>query len=104
MENTYDKTESILLQFIDEIEKCIEHECFLAALGLALTLPDICGKAKYPRIKNNGERYKRWCDDYVMKYEMPWSEYSEDMPYISSEIIYQLRNSFLHQGTFHIQN
>lgn len=39
---------SIFEQIIKEINDCLEHECFLTALGMALTLPDICGKAAYP--------------------------------------------------------
>ena len=38
----------IILARIDEIEKSLENECYIAALALALTLPDICGKAEYP--------------------------------------------------------
>lgn len=32
----------------DEMKKCVENECYIAALALALTLPDTCGKAEYP--------------------------------------------------------
>jgi len=41
---------------ISEIKKSIDNECFIAALALALTLPDICGKAEYPN-EGNTKRY-----------------------------------------------
>lgn len=42
------ESNSIFEQIIKEINICLEHECFMSALGMALTLPDICGKAEYP--------------------------------------------------------
>ena len=35
----------MILRIIDEIEKALNHDLYFAALNLALTLPDICGKA-----------------------------------------------------------
>ena len=35
----------MLLKIIDEIKKSIDNECFIAALTLALTKPDIRGRA-----------------------------------------------------------
>ena len=85
---------------IDDINRALENEAYFAALALALTLPDICGKAKYPN-ERNGARYISWYDEYVGKYEQcPCEACKENkMPYLSGEVIYQLRNSFLHQGT-----
>jgi hypothetical protein len=56
---------------IDEIEKAIQAELFLSALALALTLPDICGRAAYPDIRESGKRYKTWYDEYITKYDEP---------------------------------
>lgn len=88
----------MLIRIVDEVKKSIDNECFMAALALALTIPDVCGKAEYPD-GGNGERYIRWYNMYVGKYEKPSDPYGEDMPYSSGEIVYNLRNSFLHQGT-----
>lgn len=38
----------MLLSLIDDMNKALDNDCFFSALSLALTLPDICGKAKYP--------------------------------------------------------
>lgn len=88
----------MLLKIIDEIKKSIDNECFIAALTLALTIPDICGKAEYPDA-NITERYIKWYNMYVGRYEKFSDSYGIDMPYSSGELIYNLRNSLFHQGT-----
>lgn len=47
-------------RIVKEINICLENDCYISALGMALTLPDICGKANYPQWKkqNVGLRYK----------------------------------------------
>ena len=80
----------------------LSHELYLSALALALTLPDTCGKAEYPNEKYNGARYKKWCSQYVIS-DRHDSPYGYDMPYLSEEIIYNLRNSLLHQSTPNIE-
>lgn len=98
----------MIVRIVNEIESSLKNENFLAALALALTLPDICGKAEYPNESKTSVRYKDWYNEYVGKYERPPDIYSEDdpsrvvnddMPYMSGEIVYSLRNCFLHQGT-----
>ena len=98
----------MIYRIISEIESSLKNENFLAALALALTLPDICGKAEFPN-ESVGSRYIKWFDDNIGNYEKPLqssdgelSEY-DDMPYMSGEIVYSLRNCFLHQGTPSIQ-
>jgi hypothetical protein len=86
----------MMVQLIDDINKALDAECYYSALTLALTFPDICGKAEYPQENSTSKRYKEWYDEYIGKYEqcsgMP-------MPYLSGEVVYSLRNSLLHQGT-----
>lgn len=85
-------------RIVFEIRTALSLDLYLSALALALTLPDTCGKAEYPKENYNGVRYKKWCSQYVIKdrYDSP---YGCDMPYLSDEIIYSLRNSLLHQST-----
>ena len=85
-------------KLIRDINKSLDNNCYFAALSLALILPDICGKAKYPA-DGVTKRYITWYNEYIGNYEKPTSKYNEDMPYLSGEVIYNLRNSFLHQGT-----
>lgn len=87
----------IFLARINEIERCMKEKLYLASLTLSLSLPDICGKAEYPNAKV-GERYMQWYDQYVGAYEKSDSLYGADMPYLSGEVVYNLRNSLLHSG------
>lgn len=96
----------MLQRLIDDMNNALSANCYLAALSIALMLPDICGKAEYPDLKV-GERYKAWYDEFVGKYEIPpvpdgWPDDTK-MPYLSGEVVYSLRNSFLHQGTPNIE-
>ena len=94
---------SIFEQIIKEINDCLEHECFLTALGMALTLPDICGKAAYPT-DSTTKRYIKWTNKYISAHEKDDSPYGDDMPYFSGEVLYNLRNSFFHQGNPNIDS
>lgn len=87
----------MILRLIDDMNKALDNDCFFSALSLTLTLPDICGKAKYPTEKKNSKRYIAWYDEYVGAYEQCPGE-ERKMPYLSGEVVYQLRCSFLHQG------
>lgn len=91
----------MILQLIEDVNKALDAESYFSALSLVLTLPDICGKAKFPNEKSVGKRYVEWFDEYVGKYEQCPCEFCEEnpMPYLSGEVVYNLRNSLLHQGT-----
>ncbi|MGE5495624.1 MAG: hypothetical protein ACM3S4_10025 [Burkholderiales bacterium] len=91
----------MMLRLIDDVNKALDAECYFSALALALTFPDICGKAEYPEEKMTSQRYKAWYDKYIGKYEQCPCEKCREikMPYLSGEVVYSLRNSLLHQGT-----
>ena len=99
----------MIYRIIREIESALKNDEFLAALALALTLPDICGKAEFPNEKSVGARYIKWFDDNVGNYEKPPRSNDgkntefDDMPYMSGEIVYSLLCCFLHQGTPNIE-
>lgn len=60
---------------LEEIEKSIKNDLFFSALALALTIPDICGKAEYPFSKSNKFRYVAWYDAYLGVYDIvPWDK------------------------------
>lgn len=80
---------------VSDINKALECGAYLSALSLTLTLPDVCGKAEYPNL-GNGERYKRWYDENIGKYE---TYDGNTNPYLSGEVVYSLRNAYLHQAT-----
>lgn len=90
-------------KIIKDIDVSLENGAFLGALALALTLPDICGKAEFPTENSTKKRYRQWYDNHVNALLKPYSKISEDMPYLSADIVYSLRCSFLHQGTPNIE-
>lgn len=91
----------MMLRLIDDVNKALDAECYFSALTLALTFPDICGKAEYPQENSTAKRYKDWYDEKIGKYEQcPCEQYrNTSMPYLSGEVVYSLRNLLLHQGT-----
>lgn len=94
----------IFASLIDEIESCLENELYLAALSLALTLPDICGKAEYSTTSSIAGRYIGWYNKYMEQYHQGTSPYAADMPYLSGEVVFNLRNSMLHSGNPNIDS
>ena len=86
----------------DEIALCLRNDCHLAALALALTLPDICGRAAFPGEKSTKKRYIDWFEEHIGRYEREMHKSEEadlaDLPFMSGELVYQLRCSLLHSG------
>ena len=74
----------------------------MSALMLALTIPDICGKAEYPQ-EGNTRRYIKWFNSYMEQYKPSTSVYGFDMPFLSGEVVYNLRNSMIHSGNPNIE-
>ena len=86
---------------VAEVRQSLEKECFFSALMVALTLPDACGRAEYGDIGSTA-RYKKWCQKYVCLHEKPNDAYGYDMPYLSADTVYSLRNVLLHQASVDI--
>ena len=91
-------------EIIREVNMCLDNGCCIAGLSLALTLPDICGKALYPELeKQTKQRYIKWFDEYIGQYERSSKYKHLDLPYLSGELVYSLRCSLLHQGNPNIK-
>ncbi len=92
----------MVTKIVDDISRSLENKCYLAALALALTLPDICGKAAYPTEGGTKKRYIDWYDAHIGHFFQEISKAREeglaDLPYLSGSLVYQLRCSFLHSG------
>lgn len=94
----------MLLDIIEEIKKALDNNMYLAALSLALMVPDICGKAEYPTEKNSGRRFIDWYESNIGQSMHPdYKDGDKRMPYLSGEVVYSLRNCMLHQGTPNIE-
>ena len=57
----------MLEQILDDVERAFHAKAYWARLTLALTIPDICGRAFYGNLKIN-ERYIKWYDEYIGQY------------------------------------
>ena len=81
------------------ITKALENENWYAALFLALTLPDICGKIQYPKVKSSETRYVQWFNKYLSnKYTHEIGADRKKHVFLSGEDCYALRCSLLHEG------
>lgn len=78
-------------RLVKEIRICLGKKCYIAALTTAITLPDICGRAEYPKEKAAGKRFKQWFSQYVYS-EKPFGIH------MSEDIAYSLRCKLLHEG------
>lgn len=89
--------------FIQDIRNALNNNCLWAALSLSLSIPDICGKIKYPNDKPS-IRFIKWFDEYLGQFEKcPTKENEIEMPYLNGKLFYQLRCAFFHEGTNDIE-
>lgn len=84
-----------MVEKIQQIRKALECECFLPALSLALTLPDICGQVEYPSEQSSKKRYSKWFDTYATSF---WLDDETSIQKFTGELCYQLRCAYLHAG------
>lgn len=84
--------------YVNEIRQALENKCYFSALSLALTLPDICGMAAFPD-ESVGGRYIKWYDKYLGEHQTQSKvDLGGNSPWLSGEVVYNLRNTYLHQG------
>ena len=108
--------------YVEDIQRALKNKCYFSAMALALALPDICGAAEFSDDTPVAKRYIEWYDKYVFPmfdtsdYEpvgVNMFEESEgcdsqsgphlrpecDGPDLTGEVVYNLRNTYLHQGS-----
>lgn len=84
--------------YVDDIKCSLKNKCYFSALSLALTLPDVCGMAEFPN-KSVSKRYIEWYDKYIGEFmALDKDALDGDNPWLSGEVIYNLRNTYFHQG------
>lgn len=103
-----------MLDKIESIKRALENHCYMPALSLALTLPDICGQIEYPSFTINGQRqvgrqYITWFDEWVNHNYADPSGWTVDgkkakKAYFTGKMCYDLRCSFLHSGNSDIHD
>lgn len=101
-----------MLELIKEIESALDNNLIRCALGMALTLPDICGKVGFPEYKDDSKkRYEEWCNKYlfnqgfypthIMDLDNP-DRKGERSRVISGNLCYKLRCAYLHSGNLQL--
>lgn len=92
-------------QIFEDINKALDAEAYIAALALALTLPDLCGKIEYPEEKSSRKRYIMWYDLYMgtppksfMLERLTDQDDERFPPYLTGQVLYQLRCNLLHES------
>ena len=94
-----------MLKLINEIRTSVKAGLFRCALGMALTLPDICGQVEYPKEKGVGKRYEDWCNKYLMNQGYITVGGESDNPpsaILTGDICYKLRCAYLHSGNIEL--
>ena len=90
-----------MINFIKEIESCLATQHLRCAVGMALTLPDICGKVEYPDEVQVRKRYADWCNQYLWNQGFITLSTSIDenaQHILFGDVCYKLRCAFLHSG------
>jgi len=82
----------------NSIKAALDNRNWYAALALALTMPDICGKLDHPDMASS-RRYPAWFDQWLSaKYTAYVGPARERVVLLSGNDCYALRCSYLHQG------
>lgn len=95
---------------INEVEKAIEAKFYLAALHMALSIPDMLGQIAYPELDKVNDWYIKWFDENVRNITFGYL-YSEnllrinyDCPKMCGEVCYALRCKLFHEGVNDIKD
>ena len=94
----------MIQDIINDINVAREHEAYISALALTLTIPDLCGKIEFGHQRCGGH-YKEWFDKWVHnrfcqypKSECDLLREAEEAGAFDGEKCYALRCALLHSG------
>ena len=84
-------------ELVTAIESAIADKNWVAALFVALSIPDICGYLESPS-ERAGSRYERWFQEYAAaRYSMRSGPEQEHIQFLLGSDCYVLRCALLHQ-------
>lgn len=65
-----------MIDSIQEIRKALDKDCYLAALALSLTLPDICSQVENAVMDENRTLYINWFNSHtnMMTFIFRWQD------------------------------
>jgi len=73
--------------------RAVHENNWHAALALALTLPDICGRLQHPEVRSSQKRYEAWWQDWMHD-----AYATQGGVLLSGADAYALRCAVLHEG------
>lgn len=93
-----------MIEKINDIRKALKNETYIAALALALTLPDICSQVENGVSSGNEKMYKRWIDKYMdsNSFEPPIAGFEKQT--FNGNMCYALRCKIIHNGNTEVEN
>jgi len=80
-------------EMFEQIKKALCVDLYILALSSALMIPDIAGTIDSDNGNASAEKYRKWYDTWV----------GSACKFTDGEICYQMRCSYLHQGTFDLK-
>jgi hypothetical protein len=84
--------------FAEAIRSAVSQRNWYAALAMALTVPDVCGRLVNP---SNGSRmrYVTWWETYMLNhYQRQIGPLGKQVTFLTGPDVYALRCAFLHEG------
>lgn len=87
---------------VSATKKALSEKNWYAALTMALSLPDICGRLEDPT-KKSQERFEAWWSKYALS-SFKFQIGDESHEFLNASDCYALRCAYLHQGEFGIED
>lgn len=84
--------------YVSEMKTVFGHGLYKASLMLAFAIPDICASLECESGRTSGSKYKKWCGKSLLPRIK--TDFSTEL---SSNDLYQVRNSLLHNGSFALE-
>lgn len=93
-----------MLDKIQEIRQAVKNGTYIAALALALTLPDICSQVENHASAGTGSMYVSWVNKHMdyNSFQFPLGGFENQE--FGGEMCYSLRCRVLHNGDLDIKN
>jgi hypothetical protein len=82
-------------ELLNQIQEGLKQNLYFLSLFSALTIPDICSAMESEDGLTNGNRYKKWFNEYVVKREP--EKYGDDKNFTAADC-WNFRCAILHQG------
>ena len=93
-----------MIEKIREVREAVKNKTYIAALALALTLPDICGQVENGASESNKSYYIHWIDKYMDNEAFSFPLDGFDTQTFKGNMCYSLRCKLLHSGNVDVKS